>query len=572
MFVRPFLLTTLALALAAAAGCYDPTYPQQYACSGDDRRCPEGQTCRGNVCVAGSPDGDGPVLDRGGLDLPDGATADRPARPDTTLADGPLPDRWTGEGIPPDVGLPDAPRPDATIPGGTAWVRTWGSAGLEEIESVAYLGGHVYVAGQFQGVVSVGGAKLTSVNDSGGSATSDLLVAKFTPAGQVVWAVSAGGTGADKANAVTVDGSGNVYVAGVTVGQSSFGAAGTFQDSQGGDDVFVAKLDPQGKFLWVKGGGSGITDELYDMAIDAQSNLYLVGSHSSSALFGGKKAGHYGGTDAFVVSYTKDGAVRWATHAGGSGNDVGKGIAVGPGGVYVTGYFKGVATFEKSTTPAVTLKTNNTSSSSDADAFFALITPAGTWQKAARLGGNGFDAGNRIVVPSSGSPLVTGYFRSSATYDGGTGTLTSAGTGDDDIFVAQLYKTSARVERVVTAGGPGHDQGMALGQNGAGDLLVAGAYLKTATFGSLSLTAQGSSTSPVSDLFVARLVSSSTFGFDRALSAGGTAADRAQALAGGPLQQVFVAGTFQGTGASFGPSKASSNGIHDAFLWSLEIK
>src|SRR6266481_5611748 len=73
---------------------------------------------------------------------------------------------------------------------------------------------------------------------------------------QFSWARRAGGAGIQQASAVAVDASGNVLVTGYFTGTSSIGTTNLV--SSGSEDIFVAKYDSGGNFLWARqAGGSG---------------------------------------------------------------------------------------------------------------------------------------------------------------------------------------------------------------------------------------------------------------------------------------------------------------------------
>ena len=123
------------------------------------------------------------------------------------------------------------------------------------------------------------------------------------------WPVTAhtwGGSQTDAGNAVAVDSSGNVYVAGST---ESYGA--------GGQDVLVTKYDSTGQFLWAKTWGGGGEEYATSIKVGPDGYLYVTGGTSS---FG---AGWY---DVFLLKLDTTGNLVWGTTWGGSSYDVGHDI------------------------------------------------------------------------------------------------------------------------------------------------------------------------------------------------------------------------------------------------------
>jgi len=81
---------------------------------------------------------------------------------------------------------------------------------------------------------------------------SDILVMKTSSTGAVIWAIKAGGTGPDRAYSVAVDDNGNSYITGYFYNSATFGSyTATGQDR----DVYAAKIDANGNFVWVQNCG-----------------------------------------------------------------------------------------------------------------------------------------------------------------------------------------------------------------------------------------------------------------------------------------------------------------------------
>ena len=103
-------------------------------------------------------------------------------------------------------------------------------------------------------------------------------------------------------------------------------------------------IDPVLSYSTYLGGSGGNVG--YGIAVDATGNAYLTGyTNGSFPTTAGAYQTTYGGggTDAFVTVLNALGsALLYSTYLGGSGYDVGKGIAVGAtGNAYVTGYTTG---------------------------------------------------------------------------------------------------------------------------------------------------------------------------------------------------------------------------------------
>ncbi|MBI2967709.1 MAG: SBBP repeat-containing protein [Bacteroidetes bacterium] len=166
------------------------------------------------------------------------------------------------------------------------WTKSIGSTGYDFGSSVAIdAGGNAFITGYFSGTAdfdpSAGTANLTSV---GGY---DIFFAKYDSNGNYLWAKSIGSSGNDKGKGIAVDGSGNTYITGYFTGTADFDpSAGTANlTSVGFYDIFFAKYDSNGNYLWAKSIGSSVTDYGYSIAIDAGGNACITGSFTGTADF-----------------------------------------------------------------------------------------------------------------------------------------------------------------------------------------------------------------------------------------------------------------------------------------------
>ncbi len=278
------------------------------------------------------------------------------------------------------------------------------------------------------------------------------------------------------------------------------------------------------------------------------------------------------GNDGFVARYDAAGALLWATRFGGNGGDAGSGVVVGrDGAVYVTGSFRGTATFGEGP-DAVTLDAAGTGLF-DSDGFVAKYDSAGALRWAVSFGGTDGDAGNAIALGPGGDPYVAGAFRGTATFGEGSAavTLTNAGFGDDG-FVAR-YRDDGTLRGAVAFGGPSFDEGNGIAVGGDGAVFVTGIFANTVTFGSGpdAVTLTGAS-----DGF---LVSYGPGGRPRWATlfgdgtAGGTTFDRGTAVAVDGGGRSYVTGFFRGD-ATFGEGAAAvtltTNAFDDGFVASYD--
>jgi hypothetical protein len=176
--------------------------------------------------------------------------------------------------------------------------------------------------------------------------------------------------------------------------------------------------------------------------VDGAGNAYVTGQTESTATSfpettGVFQAAHGGGLDAFVAKVNPTGsALVYASFLGGSGSEVGEGIAVdAAGNAYVTGSTDSAATSFPETTGVF-----QGANGGGTDAFVAKVNPTGSaLAYASFLGGDGDEIGYGIAVDGTGNAYVTGQTESAATtFPETTGVFQAAHGGGLDAFVAKI--------------------------------------------------------------------------------------------------------------------------------------
>jgi len=280
-----------------------------------------------------------------------------------------------------------------------------------------------------------------------------------------------GGSGSDVGSGIAVDASGNAYVTGETRSSDFPTVVGPDLSHNGYTDAFVAKVNPSGTALVYVGflGGSG-SDVGSGIAVDASGNAYVTGYTGSSDFpaVAGPYLSFNGLSDAFVARVNPAGtALVYAGFLGGWHYDVGYGIAVDASG---NAYVTGYTW--SSDFPAVVGP--DTSYNGGADAFVAKVNPAGTaLVYAGFLGGSSNDAGLGIAVDAFGNAYVTGVTDSSD-FPAVVGPDTSFNDGWEDAFVAKVNPAGTALVYAGFLGGSGTDWGEGIAVDSSGNAYVTG--------------------------------------------------------------------------------------------------
>jgi Ca2+-binding RTX toxin-like protein len=204
--------------------------------------------------------------------------------------------------------------------------------------------GSIIIAGFMTGAPIFGGTTLVNTT---GDYLSDGFVAKTDASGKFVWAKKIGGNGDDSVNDIKATGDGSGAI--LAIGSFTNTLAATNGDylSLGASDVFVSKLDALGNTLWVTSAGGLGDDAGYSIASLADGSIAIAGKFQGSASFGNTTLVSKGSEDIFVAKLDANGNFVWATQAGGSLDlDRGYAITAGTSGsIRVVGSFQGQASF-----------------------------------------------------------------------------------------------------------------------------------------------------------------------------------------------------------------------------------
>lgn len=228
--------------------------------------------------------------------------------------------------------------PVAGIP--APWQKPIGGPGFQMARHLA-LGhdGTLVLTGHFDGSINLGGS--SPETSEGGK---DIFVASYSQGGHHRWSASFGGKGDEDVTRVAIDAEGSVYVLAQFQNTVNFGGGPLV--SAGSSDIAVLKFKNFGQLEWSIRFGGPLGETPGAIAVGADGTIYVTGLFSDSAAIGSTTISAAGLTDAFVLSLTPAGMLRWAKAIGGPGSDGGTGVGVdAAGNVYVAGYFENTVDF-----------------------------------------------------------------------------------------------------------------------------------------------------------------------------------------------------------------------------------
>jgi uncharacterized delta-60 repeat protein len=364
----------------------------------------------------------------------------------------------------------------------TAWVRTYnGPADTTDEAWVMTLdnSGNIYVAGLSMGV----------------GTGFDFTTVKYYPDGDTAWARRYNGPGDfnDAVQAITVDGSGNVFVTG-----GVFGAGTSW-------DAVTIKYHPNGDTAWVRtyNGPENDEDAAFALAVDGSGNVYVAGRTFSLATQ----------DDFLLIKYYPNGDTAWVRRYNGPANSYDGAhtmVLDDDGNVYVAGHCDFFPPPAEQLCDFATIKY-------DSDGNQCWTT---------RYNGPGDDAdwASAAVVDDSGNIYVTGPCWGGPTTQSDFATIKYNPEGDT-IWV-RLYHSAI----------DGADQPSALATDHAGNVYVTGIF---GNFGK------------VCDYGTVKYSSGGDQVWTRNYNGTGNAADGAYDVAVDRFGSIYVTGISWGLGTNF---------------------
>jgi len=158
------------------------------------------------------------------------------------------------------------------------WAMGIGGSGEENCTALKTdTNGNIYCTGSFQGTVdfdpSTGVTNLTSIG------SDDIFVSKFDSSGHLIWVKQIGGINSDIGYALSLDSNNNIFLVGTFNDTVDFdpGAGITDLISQGGNDIFIARFDSNGNFVWAKQFGNAYSEPPPYLALDKNNRVVIGG-------------------------------------------------------------------------------------------------------------------------------------------------------------------------------------------------------------------------------------------------------------------------------------------------------
>jgi Ca2+-binding RTX toxin-like protein len=225
------------------------------------------------------------------------------------------------------------------------------------------------------------------------------FVAKFAPDLSLTWGRISSGTGNALANSLITDNLGNVYVSGLIYGEIN-----GLEVDGARSDAFIEKYDSNGNLIWTHlyGNGGPIEDYSSGLLVDTEGNIYLASNTSNTSLDQYRDESYYS-TNLYKINGSNGGIV-WQLNYGSDllGTDVSSDRNAlsfdSSGNVIVSGY--------------TNCGLNGIESLGNFDASIVKISPSGEILSTLILGSSGYEVARQALIDINGNLFIAGDFSS----------------------------------------------------------------------------------------------------------------------------------------------------------------
>jgi hypothetical protein len=299
--------------------------------------------------------------------------------------------------------------------------------------------GNVYACGDYSGQADLdpGLSDLLATSNGG----EDLFVQKFDPSGNLLWALSLGGDGADRAASLSVDITGNILLTGYFSDTVHFDPAmpSSYSVALGTRDAFILKLDEDGNFIFAKSFG-GLFDytEGKSITTDATNATYMTGTFAGAVDFD-PNAGTYELTsfayDAFILKIDELGELVWVKRPEGTTDEAGHCIKLDSfNNVIVTGNIGNSGNCDFDLGPGLQIFT----ASGGSAGFLLKLNNDGNYIWAKELDASIVSHALSLTIDTNDNPIVAGYFAGSLYTQAGSAIPHLPAVGTENGFVQKF--------------------------------------------------------------------------------------------------------------------------------------
>ncbi len=388
--------------------------------------------------------------------------------------------------------------------------------------------GNIVITGTFEGTVNFG----TTGDELSSAGGKDVFLAKFSADGTHLWSKSFGDVGDQIVIGVDTDVLEGIVISGTFANTINFGTAGDELNSAGGNDIFMAKFDADGAFLWSYKFGDAADQQAHAMVLTTCGEIAVTGNFAGTINFGttGDELTSAGNDDIFFARFNPDGSHKWSYRFGdAAANQIGLAIATDlDGNAIVTGTFEGTVNFAG----------NEFTSQGSTDVFLINYDHDGGLVFAKSYGDAAQQQVAGIEVDGNYAIVLTGLFHGTINFGATGDEMTSLGGAD--IYLAKVSGDGSFVWSK-QFGDATDEQGAqhALAIDDGFNIVLSGGVSSAVDFGGGTLTGAG-----LTDVYLAKFTAGGTLLYGKRF--GDAAAQQTAAVKVDPQRNIIATGSYEG--------------------------
>lgn len=284
--------------------------------------------------------------------------------------------------------------------GSVLWAKAFGGPAVDFPRALALdSDGNLLLASWAGDGIDIEGQSFTGLGDD------DVMVAKFTPTGDLLAAHLIGGAGPDRVYVAAPSNGPDVLFAGHISDNVDFGSLSI--DARGDSELFLASLASDGTYSWVLNSTNSGFVRPGGIGTDQHGNIFVAGYFADSLSINGTTITNLGSYDIFLAKLSPAGTLLSLQKYGGPGDERCTGFAITPqGDSVIAGYLTTTAEFGDQVLTTVDKD----------DAFLLALDAAGDVRHVEQIGGTGIDRPGQIAF-RNGIYYLTGRFEDAVNLD-----------------------------------------------------------------------------------------------------------------------------------------------------------
>ena len=325
---------------------------------------------------------------------------------------------------------------------------------------------NIYIAGQFEGTLDIGGTSLTASNE-------DVFIAKYNSTGNQQWAVQGGFEEEVSLHEIDLDDDNNIYLGGHFTGTATINSSNL---SSVEEDGFIIKSNNSGTWQWGIQTASNAKAFINDIHVNGDT-IYCVGVIEEGITTIGDSTFTAIEENGFVAKYDINSTFIWAEDF--YAEDDMTALIVTSDDNY--NFYVGGYGYDDTTIGDTTL------TGGDGEIYYVVKYNVSNQLEWVSHADDEQMVIRDLLLDKSGNLLATGSFTNTQNLKNYS--LTS--NGSHDLFALQYETTDGTINWIATGGGNSADYGNAIAVNANNLVYIVGDYKETATFSETTYTSEG---------------------------------------------------------------------------------